>query len=32
MTLIIGLIFLRETNTTRIYEEIGVAGGAQAEA
>jgi MFS family permease len=25
MTLIIGLIFLRETNTTRIYEEIGVA-------
>jgi MFS family permease len=32
MTLIVGLIFLRETNTTRIYEEIGVAGGAQAEA
>jgi MFS family permease len=25
MTLIIGLIYLRETNTTRIYEEIGVA-------
>jgi hypothetical protein len=31
MTLIIGLIFLRETNTTRIYEEIGVAGQAQAD-
>jgi hypothetical protein len=31
MTLIVGLVFLRETNTTRIYEEIGVAGQAQAE-
>jgi hypothetical protein len=25
ITLIVGLIFLRETNTTKIYEEIGVA-------
>jgi MFS family permease len=32
MTLIVGLIFLRETNTTRIYEEIGLGGQAQAEA
>ena len=25
MTLIIGMVFLRETNTTKIYEEIGLA-------